>query len=186
MDEKLEELKLYSPITAEFVENEMDSESDLGYMDIEDYAQHLDGRDLVDFRDTIEEAIADEVLSEEAERGLMTWFRGSESVNNKVHSIWIAVEEKNDRLYGVAVCQLKEKLNSEELLELKEFCTGQYADGWGEGFEQRERRCADGELYVHFWQPDKFFICTEQEMAQNRRLQQNKTIQNIKGGGEAR
>lgn len=175
----MNELKLYSPITAEFVEN--DSDSNRRYRYAADYAQPVDGQDLLDFQDTIEEAIADEVLPEEEERGLMTWFRGSESLNNKVHSIWMSVEEKNNRLYGVAVCQLKGKLTPEELVELKEFCVGQYADGWGEGFEQRGRKCADGELYVHFWQPDKFFICTEQEMEQNRRRQQNKTIQ--KGGG---
>lgn len=181
MSEKYNELKLYSPLTAELVEDEPDL--DWEYGDVVDYPLPLDGRDLVDFRDTIEEAIADEVLPEEVERGLMTWFRGSESLNNKVNSVRITVEEINDRLYAVATCEVKGKLTPDELTELKEFCVGQYADGWGEGFEQRERRCAEGSLYVHFWQPDKFFICTREEMEQNRRRQQNKNVQR---GGEAR
>ena len=145
MTEKYNELKLYSPLTAELVTDEPDQ--DWGYLDVPDYAQNLDGQDLVEFRKVIEQGIADEVLPEEAERGLMAWYIQKDSINAKVHSLW------------------------------------QYADGWGEGFEQRERHCADGELYVHFYQPDKFFICTKEEMEQNRRRQQNKNVQK---GGEAR
>ncbi len=179
----MNELKLYSPITADFVEDEPDEELDLGYMDIEDYAQHLDGRDLVYFQDIIEETIEDETLPEEAERGLMTWYGEKDSLNEKVHSLRVTVEEKNDRLYGVAVCEVRGELNPDELAELKEYCTGQYADGWGEGFEQRERKCADGELYVHFWRSDKFFICTEQEMERNRQRQKQRQAQKQRGGG---
>ena len=181
MSEKYNELKLYSPLTAELVEDEPDL--DWEYGDVVDYPLPLDGRDLVDFRDTIEEAIADEVLPEEVERGLMNWFWVCDNLNNTLNSVRITAEEINDRLYAVATCKVKGKLTPDELTELKEFCVGQYADGWGEGFEQRERRCADGSLYVHFWQPDKFFICTREEMEQNRRRQQNKNVQR---GGDAR
>ena len=72
-----------------------------------------------------------------------------------VRSLRVGVVDINDRLYAVATCEVKGKLTPDELTELKEFCVGQYADGWGEGFEQRERRCADGSLYVHFWQWSK-------------------------------
>ena len=184
MSEKYNELKLYSPLTAELVEDEPDL--DWEYGDVVDYPLPLDGRDLVDFRDTIEEAIADEVLPEEAERGFMHYYHfqySESSVDAKVRSLRVGVEEINDRLYAVATCEVKGKLTPDELTELKEFCVGQYADGWGEGFEQRERWCADGSLYVHFWQPDKFFICTREEMEQNRRRQQNKNVQR---GGDAR
>ncbi len=184
MTEKYNELKLYSPLTAEFVEREPDQ--DWGNLNVADYAQNLDGQDLVDFREVIEQGIADEVMPEEVERGLMhyyCYYNAESSVNAKVHSLRVGVEEIKGRLYGVATCEVKGKLTPDELSELKEFCAGQYADGWGEGFEQRERHCADGELYVHFYQPDKFFICTKDEMTQNRRRQQNKNVQK---GGEAR
>lgn len=181
MSEKYNELKLYSPLTAELVEDEPDW--DLDYLDEADYAQKLDGQDLVYFRDVIEQAIADETMPEEAERGLMHWYGKKDSINDKVHSLRVGVEEINDRLYAVATCEVKGRLTPDELAELKEYCAGQYADGWGEGFEQRERKCDDGELYVHFWQSDKFFICAQEEMAQNRRRQHNKNVQR---GGEAR
>ncbi len=180
MSEKYNELKLYSPLTAELMGEEPDLDWDYG--DVADYAQPLSSQDLVDFRDTIQEAIDDEVLPEEAERGLMAWYGKKDSLNSKVHSIRIGVEEINDRLYGVAVCEVKGQLSADELAELKEYCTGQYADGWGEGFEQRERWCAAGALYVHFWQRDKFFICTKEEMEQNRRQQRQQQSQKQKGG----
>lgn len=36
------------------------------------------------------------------------------------------------------------------------YISGQYSDGWGEGFEQRDIRVDDGMLAVHFWQEDGF------------------------------
>ena len=36
------------------------------------------------------------------------------------------------------------------------YISGQYSDGWGEGFEQRDIRVDDGTLAVHFWQEDGF------------------------------
>ena len=42
------------------------------------------------------------------------------------------------------------------LSELCEYLTGQYSDGWGEGFEQQEIPVEGGELCIHFWRPIDF------------------------------
>ena len=50
--------------------------------------------------------------------------------------------------------ELNEFLSQEELQEFTEYITGQYSDGWGEGFEQRDMKVDGGTLNVHFWHPD--------------------------------
>ena len=62
------------------------------------------------------------------------------------------MEMYNGKLLGVTKCLLTENLNAEELDNLKEYRVGQFADGWGEGFEQREISTSDGNIYVHFWE----------------------------------
>ena len=51
----------------------------------------------------------------------------------------------------------------EELTGLKDYLTGQAADGVGEGLEQQAIRVDGGELYVHMWQPEGWSIQTEAE-----------------------
>ena len=64
----------------------------------------------------------------------------------------VSVESAEDILYGCTTLHLKENLTSEEFHELCEYITGQYSDGWGEGFEQRNIQVDGGTLNVHFWQ----------------------------------
>lgn len=167
-------LKLYSPLTATMItEPEWDD-----YYDEPDETE-LHGDDLVYYEEVVLQGITDETMPEEQQRGLMLYFSGSESIDQKVESVKISAEILDGKLYGVAVCELKQPLSAHELSELKEYITGQYSDSWGEGFEQRPRVCSDGELYVHFWQSDHFFIKTEQELDQRRQQHQR----HQKGGG---
>ena len=158
-------LKLYSPLTAELQIEPIDD----AYYDEPDMEQ-LRGGDLAYFREAILDGIAQEQLPGEAERGLMAYFHGPDSVNQKVESMKPTVEVVHGQLYGVAVCRLKGDLTEAELSELKDYCTGQYADGWGEGFEQRPRATGDGDLYVHFWQSKGFFFKTKQELEHTHQL----------------
>ena len=48
--------------------------------------------------------------------------------------------------------------------ELCDYITGQYSDGWGEGFEQRDIEVEGGTLNVHFWKRNGFCF-KEQEKA---------------------
>lgn len=178
------ELKLYSPLRAELAEeepvrdwiNEPESPAPLP----------LTGDDLSapEFRAAILKGIEDEQAPEESERGLMAYFDGSVTVDEKVLSFFPSVEEVDGRLYGVAVCQLKSRLTPDELAELKEYCIGQYADGWGEGYEQRPRKTSYGDLYVSFWQDKDFFILTKEEMETARAA--SRAPHYPKRGGDAR
>lgn len=157
---ELTTLKLYSPLTADLYIKPEDEYEDVG----ESFVT-LDGWDLRDYKETVLQAIEDETLPEEQERGLMKYFSGSPEVDEKVVSLHLSAEIIDHQLYGVAVCQVKGELTPAQLDELKESCIGQYADGWGEGVEQRPRQTSEGELYIHFWQGNsRFFLRTAQEM----------------------
>lgn len=81
----------------------------------------------------------------------MHWYRESDALSWKVKSAIFNVELHDGRLWGVADCQLVDHISPEELDVLKEYLESQAADGWGEGFEQREIPVGRGLLYVHLW-----------------------------------
>ena len=159
VEEKITELNLYSPLSAVLYEEDPEEETETGFEPL-----ILSGYELTGYQDAIRQGIEDERLPDEEERGLMTYFDGDKSVDEKVVSVQMDVEEVLGSLYAVAVCQIRDGLSSGELEELKEYCASQYADGWGESYAQRSRKTEDGELYVSFWKPDGFFIRTKEEL----------------------
>ena len=150
-------LKLFMPLTADIVEyNE--------YGDLDDELSYeLDGHALTSYEDKILAALVRERLPEEAERGIMHWYHGEDSVNEKVRSVVFGAEIRNGQLWGVAECLISGELTPEELDTLKNYVRGQASDGWGEGFEQRELRVDDGVMYVHLWNSTFWSIQTEEE-----------------------
>lgn len=149
-------MKLYMPLTADhYLRNE--------WGDMDDESELLEGRELRPFADRIMAALVKNRKPEESESGIMHWYNEEDSVNEKVKSVVFTAEERNDKLWGVAECRVVGTLTPEELSTLKEYITGQAADGWGEGFEQREIRTEDGEMYVHLWNSDDWTIKTEEE-----------------------
>ena len=159
VEEKITELNLYSPLSAVLYEEDPEEETETGFEPL-----ILSGYELTGYQDAIRQGIEDERLPDEEERGLMTYFDGSKAVDEKVLSISVDVEEVDGELFGVAVCKVSGVLGPGELEELKEFCMGQYSDGWGEGYEQRPRKTDYGDLYVSFWEYDGFFIRTKEEL----------------------
>ena len=150
-------LKLYMPLNATLY-----AYDDWGDLDTE--GTEMNGMELTGYEDQIRTALEKNRMPEEAERGIMHWYDKTDSVNDKVQSVVFSVESRNNRLWGVAECRVYEPLSPSEMGKLKDYITGQASDGWGEGFEQREIKTEEGNLYVSLWDSDNSWeILTEQE-----------------------
>lgn len=131
--------------------------------DLEEYGNDLDGSELRDYQSCIHEALLENQMPEEKNRGLMHWYDKPDGVNTKVQSVMLDVESRDGQLWGVAECKVNGTLLPEEKEALAEYISGQASDGWGEGFEQRAIKLNDGELYVSLWNSSNWSIQTEEE-----------------------
>lgn len=145
------QMKFYSPLTADFFPNDTE---DLG----DDYSEYegcpLDGHDLLQYADAVDEAVKKDIADFNGD--LMQYYHEDDSVRRKVVSAVPSVEIRGKKLCGCLTVELREPLNEGEQAALCDYISGQYSDGWGEGFEQREIEVEDGKLYVHFWQDHDF------------------------------
>ena len=145
------EMKFYSPLTAEFSPDEPDWE-DESYNEYEGYP--MDGHDLLQYADAVDEAVKKDIVDFDGD--LMQYYHEDDSVRSKVVSAVPSVEIHGNKLCGCLNVELKEALLDDEQTVLCNYISGQYSDGWGEGFEQRDIRVEDGTLAVHFWQDHDF------------------------------
>jgi hypothetical protein len=160
----LQTLKLYMPLTVMLYERNR-------WGDLEDEGCELDRYNALAYEDNILAAIIKERMPEEAERGLMEYYGEDDSVNHKVQSYVFTVERVGNKLMGVAECRIHGELSDQELERLKEDISGQAADGFGEGFEQRAIKIANGEIYVSLWSSDKNWnIMTKDELEQHQQM----------------
>ena len=153
------QIELLTPLTGNFFPDnagyEYDEEMD------ELYGLPLDGEGLVQYESAIHAMVSrysrirqDNYMSCD----LMEYFRGSDSIKEKVSSAVVSVKNMDGVLYGCTTLTLQEFLEAPELQEVCEYITGQYADGWGEVFEQRDIQVDGGYLNVHFYQHEDFRI----------------------------
>jgi len=164
-DKELKTLKLYMPLTF----TTYDIENDYGDRETLNEPMELGNYEIVDYIDEILEAIGRDILPEEKERGLMRYYDEHDSVNGKVAKYEFSVEMVDDELMGVAILTLNDDLTYKELGKIKGNVIGQAADGWGEGFEQREISTDMGDVYISFWNSSKsWFIKTAEEMGINQ------------------
>lgn len=145
------QMKFYSPLTADFFPNEPDYEDEF-YDEYEGCP--LDGHDLLQYADAVDEAVKKDIADFNGD--LMQYYHEDDSVRSKVVSAVPSVEICGNKLCGCMNVELREPLNEGEQAALCDYISGQYSDGWGEGFEQREIDVGDGKLYVHFWQDHDF------------------------------
>lgn len=136
------EKKIYflSPLEAEMYErtNESDDPDDV-----------WNGQDLLEYQEEIRKAIDER--NQWTGANLMKYYDKGDSVKEKVKSLELTVMEHSGELKGCAVATVSLGLDSRELEQMKEYLIGQYADGWGEGFEQNSIQSGDIQMYVHFW-----------------------------------
>lgn len=155
------QMKFYSPLTADFFPNDTE---DLG----DDYSEYegipYTGKELTGYRDVIRDAIYEDVKDFYGD--LMRYYREDDSVRRKVVRAVPTVDEVNGELVGSLWVDTDAPLTAEEQAVFCAYISGQYSDGWGEGFEQRDIRVDDGTLAVHFWQEDGFKMTPEREMQQ--------------------
>lgn len=145
------QMKFYSPLTADFFPNEPDYEDEF-YDEYEGYPQ--DGHELLEYETAIRDAVENDTRDFGGD--LMQYYHEDDSVRNKVVTAVPSVEVHGNKLCGCLTVELKEPLLDDEQTVLCNYISGQYSDGWGEGFEQRDIRVDDGTLAVHFWQEDGF------------------------------
>ena len=145
--------KLYSPLTAELLSDGSEYWNDTDSI-------VLRGYELTDYVEAITAQIAEEGTNIEQ-------YMDAEDdpyLAAHVKSIRLSVEERDGELCGCATVIVDEDLTERGCNDLQDYITGQYSDGWGEGFEQRDIQVKDGILNVHFWQEDHFAFTVEQVM----------------------
>lgn len=144
--------KMYSPLTGELYQ--------AGEYEYEDSADEYNGEELLPYVEEIDKAV--KAYTDNGTENLMKYFDESDYVKQHVRSLVPSVEVWNGRLYGCTTVRTDEDLSEPGWDKLMDYLTGQYSDGWGEGFEQREIKTEDGLLYVHFWQAYDFFFTVEE------------------------
>lgn len=116
-----------------------------------------------------EEAIRELVKREQKNdlHNMADYFHGSAGAKAKLISADWDVENVDGELYGVIRTGLREPFSPEEELEWIDELTGQAADGFGEGLEQREIKTEDGDIYVSFWHSgEDYFMENETDFRQ--------------------
>ena len=131
------ERKLYllSPLQAEFYENE----SDRMYPD-----DVMDGRALAVYGADILQKMQER--ADHVGEDLMEYYDEKDSVKEKVTNLELSVVLKAGELMGCAEVTIQAPLDRWEMNRLETYLTGQYSDGWGEGFEQQDIPVEDGVL----------------------------------------
>ena len=145
------QIKFYSTLTADFFPTDP---TDLGSSYKESEGIPYTGEELTGYRDIIRKAVQDDIRSFNGD--LMQYYHEDDSVRSKVVSAVPSAKICGNKLCGCLTVELREPLNEGEQAALCDYISGQYSDGWGEGFEQRDIRVEDGKLYVHFWQDHDF------------------------------
>ena len=106
-------------------------------------------------------------LEKDLQRGggtdLAEYFHGSPELQEKLTSVRFDVENVRGEIYGCIHCETTKPVTAEEIEELRDYCTGQASDGFGEGLEQQPFKTPDGDLYISYWDSDDDWFMLEED-----------------------
>jgi hypothetical protein len=163
------EEKLYSPLKF-YLRDKEDAKSGV-YDEMEYWRDELSHEDAFEYIHHLEAFLAHDRKDYDTGRGLAEYIDLG-PLGDKVRSLVPHIELHGDKLWVVAHLSLTESLSPPELLELKDWWTGQLSDGVGESWEQREIKVERGELYLEPWtSDDRFFIDTQREFSERLGLE---------------
>ena len=115
----------------------------------------LDGRGLLEYESCIRQVLEADCIALGENGGLAAYIH-SPALREKIKSIQVDIAVDKGRLCGCAEIDYTAEPSEREWNNLLDYLSGQYSDGWGEGFEQRDIPVDGGTLNVHFWQSDAF------------------------------
>jgi hypothetical protein len=156
---------LYSPLKF-YLHNPREEEEngEYGSNNLYDESYKIPNNWALEYSDAIELAIRRDREWMDKTHGLAEYL--PDELRQKICSVFPDIKVMNDgQLYCSAKMELTAALTPNETAALKDYWSGQLSDGWGEGFEQREVKIKDEELYIVPWSSDKneFFIDTREE-----------------------
>lgn len=67
-----------------------------------------------------------------------------------VTAVYPRAEYRDNVAAGIVKLTLTRELTDNELEEVKNTLSGQFSDGWGEGFEENEFKAGDYTVYIFF------------------------------------
>ena len=144
----MEMLKFISPIKLEgYCDNDEDISIEIQYENISDHGRYCLFRDMRTYLD-------EDFDIPRFGRGLAMYLHNNDCIKSIVKSIMLDFIEKDNQLYTEILCISNKKLNDEEIKNLKEYITGQFSDGFGEGFEQHTFYLENNKytrVYVSMW-----------------------------------
>lgn len=97
--------------------------------------------------------LSEEIVTDFNSANLFQYYEDAENVARSIKAVGLS----DDGEFKVKV-EFAEEATKEDIERMKEFLSGQYSDGWGEGFEQMaigknrySRRKSQPDYYVHTW-----------------------------------
>lgn len=134
----------------------------------------VDSANYIDYDFEINAHIREDLNSDEdaVKRGLAAYFH-DDNLDKKVYSAVPRVETCGGDIYGVITVRSYGELSKAEMIDLINDLTGSLADGWGEGYEQREIKLGDDTAYISFWNSrDDYYLKPESEVFPEQKFDQ--------------